>query len=184
EAARSIDDIAERSSEIEHVISLIEDISFQINLLALNAGVEAARAGEAGRGFTVVASEVRSLAQRSSEAVASITKVIEANKSAVETGVGQMNASVEALGEIVTSVVEISDRMDSVEKEVADQTRGVGEISQAMSDLDRAVQENAAMCQEVNAGSDDLAGQASTLSEAVGRFDARGRADALEARAA
>lgn len=171
EALASMDAISSGSDEIAKIIGVIEDISFQINLLSLNAGVEAARAGEAGRGFTVVAAEVRALAQRTTDAVGEITSVIAKNREAVDRGVAQVRGSTEALGEIVSSVTGISDQVAGVSEEVASQETGVGEISSAMVDLDSAVQKNAAMCQEMNAGGTLLQENARTLEEMLGQFN-------------
>ncbi|MEM7546214.1 MAG: methyl-accepting chemotaxis protein [Pseudomonadota bacterium] len=169
-ALQSIQDIVAGSDEISEIVGMIEDISFQINLLSLNAGVEAARAGEAGRGFSVVATEIRSLAQRTNDAVGDITKVISTSREAVDKGAVQVQQSTSALESIVTSIVDISSQMSRISKEVSDQDRGVGEISTAMRDFDGTIQRNAAMCEELNAGSDALASDAAHLDTLLTRF--------------
>lgn len=169
-ALRSIEEIAAGSDEISNIVSVIEDISFQINLLSLNAGVEAARAGEAGRGFTVVATEVRALAQRTNDAVGEIANVISTSKASVDKGVAQVKESTTVLEGIVKSVVDISSQMANISDEVSEQDRGIGEITTAMHDFDSTIQRNAAMCQELNAGSDTLAADADQLSQLLSRF--------------
>lgn len=169
-AVNSMKAISEHSEKISQIVGVIEDISFQINLLALNAGVEAARAGSAGRGFAVVASEVRALAQRTTEAVDEISNVIEQSGAAVRGGVDQVEQSGAALQDIVAVVSGISGQLRSISQAVAEQENGVGEISAAVSDLDKSTQQAAAICEEISAACTDLIGEAGGLERNTGKF--------------
>ncbi len=170
EATKSMNDIAEGSKEIARVVDVINDISFQINLLALNAGVEAARAGEAGLGFSVVASEVRQLSHRASEAAKEIAEVIAESDKAVANGVTHVSSARDALGEIAESVVKISDSIESVSVAVTEQSTGIGEITSSLSQIDGNTQKQAVTFEKVTASSQLLASKASELSSATSRF--------------
>ncbi|MGI3166197.1 methyl-accepting chemotaxis protein [Pseudooceanicola sp. 200-1SW] len=170
QAVDAMDAIKTSSKEISKITSVIDDIAFQTNLLALNAGVEAARAGDAGRGFAVVATEVRALAQRSSEAAREINQLITASGGHVKSGVDLVDRTGAALGEIVTSVVDISKRVASIAASAREQATGLNEINAAVNDLDQVTQQNAAMFEETTAASHALTSEANALVEAAGRF--------------
>ena len=171
EAVTAMNAIEDSSNEISKIIGVIDDIAFQTNLLALNAGVEAARAGEAGRGFAVVASEVRALAQRSLEAANEISGLITASGDQVKTGVARVGDAGDALRRIVSSVAEIAKFVDDIAVSAAEQSNGLGEINQAMVQLDAATQENAAMVEETTASTQALASEASILTKTTSRFE-------------
>ncbi|PJE33416.1 Methyl-accepting chemotaxis protein III [Pseudooceanicola marinus] len=170
QAVEAMDAIKSSSKEISKITSVIDDIAFQTNLLALNAGVEAARAGDAGRGFAVVATEVRALAQRSSEAAREINQLISASGGHVKSGVDLVDRTGDALGEIVTSVVDISKRVASIAASAREQATGLNEINAAVNDLDQVTQQNAAMFEETTAASHALTSEANALVEASARF--------------
>ncbi|GFE50347.1 hypothetical protein So717_21000 [Roseobacter cerasinus] len=170
ETEASISALTDASSKISVVVQVIEDISFQINLLALNAGVEAARAGEAGRGFSVVASEVRSLAQRSQEAVQEISEVIEDNNRTVEAGVKQVAKSRSALSEIASEVEEASDQIADITSAVEEQSTGIQEVSTAVQTIDSMAQSNAASLEEMTAASVSLSQEARSLASELAKF--------------
>jgi len=162
--------IESASAEINQIISVIDEIAFQTNLLALNAGVEAARAGEAGKGFAVVAQEVRELAQRSAKAAKEIKGLIENSGREVTEGVRLVDATGEALHEIEQFVASIDRNMQSLATAATEQSVGLSEINNAVSQLDRMTQQNAGMVENTTQVSQQLAAGASQLAELVNRF--------------
>ncbi|MEM8654032.1 MAG: methyl-accepting chemotaxis protein [Pseudomonadota bacterium] len=170
QAVMAMDGIKASSQEISKITSMIDDIAFQTNLLALNAGVEAARAGEAGRGFAVVATEVRALAQRSSDAAREINTLISTSSEQVQDGVELVDRTGAALSAIVSSVADISTRVAEIASSARQQSAGLNEINSAVNELDQVTQQNAAMFEETTAASHALMGEADALADAVTRF--------------
>lgn len=170
-AAEAMSRIADASGEISKVVGVINGISFQINLLALNAGVEAARAGEAGLGFSVVASEVRQLAQRASDAAAEIAEVIAKSDAAVSDGVDKVNDAEATLMKIAESIGGVSGRTDEVARAISAQVSGLAEINSSVAQIDRNTQRQAASFGEVASASTLLSNEADKLKWAASRFD-------------
>ncbi len=170
ETIAAMDEIEGSSQAMSKIIATIDEIAFQTNLLALNAGVEAARAGEAGRGFAVVASEVRALAQRASDAAREIGSLINSSAQQVAKGVRMVTQTGQVLGKIAESVNEIAAQARSIADSSNEQSAGLAEINTALSQLDRATQQNAAMVEETTAASHSLGAEAQAMNEAVSRF--------------
>ncbi|MET3180743.1 UNVERIFIED_ORG: methyl-accepting chemotaxis protein [Variovorax guangxiensis] len=158
------------SKKIVDIIGVIDGIAFQTNILALNAAVEAARAGDQGRGFAVVASEVRSLAQRSAAAAKEIKTLIGDSVEKVEEGSRQVADAGRTMEEIVGSVKRVTDIMGEISAASQEQTSGIEQINQAVTQMDQTTQQNAALVEEASAAAQSLQEQAGSLSQIVGRF--------------
>ncbi len=162
--------IQESSSRIADIIGVIDAIAFQTNILALNAAVEAARAGEQGRGFAVVASEVRALAKRTTDAAREIKSLISTSVERVERGTTVAQDAGAAIQEIVGSAERIQALLSEIATGSREQTDGIGHVSDAVQQLDRSTQQNAAMVEETAAAAASLLDQANGLVTQVGRF--------------
>ncbi|MGR6431192.1 methyl-accepting chemotaxis protein [Rhizobium sp. PAMB 3174] len=162
--------IEDASGKIEQIIEVIDDIAFQTNLLALNAGIEAARAGEAGKGFAVVAQEVRELAQRSGGAAKEIKALIEQAASEVSSGVTHVQKTGQVLGAISGQITEISNHVNGIATAAQDQASALHEVNGTVNQMDQMTQANAAMVEESNALSQQLAEEADMLMQLVNQF--------------
>lgn len=169
-AVEAMRNIEQSSGKIADIIDVIDDIAFQTNLLALNAGVEAARAGDAGRGFTVVASEVRALAQRSSEAASEITDLISQSTSQVAVGVDLVGEADKTLKEVVSSIVNIAAGVSDIATSAKEQSIAIGEITTAVQNLDNTTQMNASMVFDISEVGQSLNQSAGALIEQVSGF--------------
>ena len=166
-------DIESKSQDISKVIKTIEDIAFQTNILALNAAVEAARAGSAGKGFAVVADEVRNLATKSQEASASTATLIEDTVKAVKEGSRLATETDDALREVVARAEKVTNAVSLISQATADQNRDVAQVTTGIDQISSVVQTNSATAEESAAASEELSGQANLLKELVGRFTLR-----------
>ncbi|MCC1493707.1 methyl-accepting chemotaxis protein [Cognatishimia sp. F0-27] len=170
-AVSAMSSIEKQSDEIQNILSVIDDIAFQTNLLSLNAGVEAARAGEAGKGFAVVATEVRTLAQRSSEAATDIKKKISGSSEKVDEGVEMVSRVGTALTDIIERVDEISTYVSEIARTTAEQAQGLNEINAGVVSLDRVTQQNAAMVEQCTAAVHSFGGHTRELRLSMQRFE-------------
>jgi methyl-accepting chemotaxis protein len=166
----TMDEISASSRKIADIIGVIDGIAFQTNILALNAAVEAARAGEQGRGFAVVAAEVRTLAQRSAQAAREIKGLIGASVEKVETGSRLVNDAGQTMGEIVQQVKRVSDLIGEITNSTLEQSNGIGQVNQAVTQLDQMTQQNAALVEQSAAAAQSLREQADKLAKAVAIF--------------
>jgi methyl-accepting chemotaxis protein len=166
----TMEEITHSSRKIVDIIGVIDGIAFQTNILALNAAVEAARAGEQGRGFAVVASEVRSLAQRSAEAAKQIKTLIGASVEKVESGSQLVDEAGKSMAEIVTQVTRVNDLIGEISSASLEQSTGIGQIGDAVNQLDQVTQQNAALVEESAAAAESLKVQAAQLAQVVSVF--------------
>lgn len=164
------------SRKVVDIIGVIDGIAFQTNILALNAAVEAARAGEQGRGFAVVAAEVRTLAQRSAAAAKEIKILIGDASRKVETGSVLVQDAGRTMEEVVTSVRRVSDIVAKISAATLEQSAGIGQVNQAIVQMDGSTQQNAALVEEAAAAAESLQRQADLLVALVGRFGVDGSA--------
>jgi methyl-accepting chemotaxis protein len=158
------------SRKIVDIIGVIDGIAFQTNILALNAAVEAARAGEQGRGFAVVASEVRNLAQRSAAAAKEIKGLIGDSVEQVNIGADLVQQAGATIKEVVESVARVTDIMGEITEASREQSSGIDQVNEAITQMDRSTQENAALVEEAAAAAASMQEQAARLAQAASRF--------------
>ena len=167
QAVQKMEQVRQSSGRIGDIIGTIDSIAFQTNILALNAAVEAARAGEQGRGFSVVAAEVRSLAQRSATAASEVKSLIGASLSAIHEGAQEVQRAGENMQSIVSQVAQVSELIAGIARATQAQSGDIGDIHSTVGALDEATQQNAALVEENAAASSNLRDLATRLVEAI-----------------
>jgi methyl-accepting chemotaxis protein len=170
EVVETMQEISTSSSKIVDIISVIEGIAFQTNILALNAAVEAARAGEEGRGFAVVAGEVRTLAQRSAAAAKEIKSLIEESVGKIETGSQLVTRAGTTIADVVVAVRQVNDIMGEISAASEEQSSGIGQVNQAIANMDETTQRNAVLVEQASASADVLMAQTAKLEQAIAVF--------------
>ena len=170
EVVETMSSINASSRKIVDIIGVIDGIAFQTNILALNAAVEAARAGEQGRGFAVVASEVRNLAQRSAAAAKEIKALIDDSVEKVDAGSKLVDQAGATMAEIVASVKRVTDIMGEISSASQEQTSGIEQVNQAITEMDNVTQQNAALVEQSAAAAAAMQEQAASLAQVVSTF--------------
>ena len=175
ETIAAMRDIAASSEKMSSIVDLIDQISFQTNILSLNAGVEAARAGEAGRGFAVVATEVRVLAERSAQSAKEIRKLISSAGQQVDHGVRLVGDASTTLADMSRQIEDIADFVSRISALAHEQVSTLNEINKSVAEIDQSTQQNAAMVEQSSAATHTLRNETQSLTRTLSHFRLDGR---------
>ncbi|MGY5956948.1 methyl-accepting chemotaxis protein [Kosakonia sp. BK9b] len=170
QVAKNMQSITDCADQMTEIISIIDGIAFQTNILALNAAVEAARAGDHGKGFSVVAGEVRTLAHRSAEAAKNIKTLIAVTTSNVTQGATVVGEAEQNMHDIVSGATVVSKLMDEIAVTTLEQEKGISQITLALAELEQVTQSNVTMVDELAGSSDTLQHQVEELQKRTGKF--------------
>ena len=174
----AMEQISGASDEIKKIVKVIDDIAFQINLLALNANVEAARAGKYGKGFAVVAEEVRNLAVRAADAVKETTGMVERSVNSIETGNQLTEQTAEQLESIVGGAQRVAQFLEEIAAASKEQSLGIEQITEGLGQVDQVTQSNTASAEESASASEELSSQADQLRASIATFKLKKMTDA------
>ena len=169
--------INKEGQETKKIVKAIDDIAFQVNLLALNANVEAARAGKYGKGFAVVAEEVRALAVRSAQAVKETTALIEGTLGSIEAGAKSVFDTSEQFTLLTSEIAKIADFLEEIAAASQEQAKGMNQINVGLEQIDQVTQSNTASAEETASAAEELSGQAQQLKVMVSRFQLKGQSN-------
>ncbi len=162
--------IDQSSAQIGSIIQTIEDIAFQTNILALNASVEAGRAGAAGKGFSVVADEVRSLASKSSQAAKNTSVLIRSSMHDIKSGTSSTSQAISAMKVINDCIESIKSLMDEIAVASVQQSEMISSVEGGIKDISKVVQANTTAAVESSEVSKELSNQANTLKNLISQF--------------
>lgn len=168
--SESMSGITESSKRVQEITQVIESVAFQTNILALNAAIEAARAGDAGRGFSVVAAEVRSLAQRTATAAREIKQLLTESSARLTIGSQHTAAALKWMHTVLDSVVRVGTVLDEISASASEQKTGISQVNEAVSHIDAMTQQNAAMVEQLAAAAQSLYGQVESVSNSMRLF--------------
>lgn len=166
----AMEEIEDKSNQVERIIKAIDDIAFQTNILALNAAIEAARAGVYGKGFAVVADEVRNLAGKSADAAAETSVLIESTINAVKKGVNIVDHAAKTLGDVMDGSEKSKEMVSEIAGSMVTDAKSISEVSKGLEEVSKVVQQNSATSEESSASSQDLNENAASLKEMISRI--------------
>ena len=166
----AMEEIEDKSNQVERIIKAIDDIAFQTNILALNAAIEAARAGVYGKGFAVVADEVRNLAGKSADAAAETSVLIESTINAVKKGVNIVDHAAKTLGDVMDGSEKSKEMVSEIAGSMVTDAKSISEVSKGLEEVSKVVQQNSATSEESSASSQDLNENAASLKKMISRI--------------